>query len=138
MLLGRMGAYRGTQREGDLYKGDNLEKLERFCQQWWVRWQQAAELLFTPRRKWLQARRNLRVGDIVMLLGERKLGPAKYRLARVAELYPDSDGLVRTVSIALRSRRGGGTKVEQQPMAVQRLAVILPAEEKWNEGLAHD
>ena len=131
-----MGAYGGTQKEGDFFEGDRVEKLERFCQQWWLRWQEAAELMFTPRKKWLQERRSLQVNDIVMLLGERKLGAAKYRLAKVVELFPDSEGIVRTVAISFRNRRGRGTQVEQAPMAVQRLAVILPAEESWNQGLS--
>lgn len=72
-------------------------------------------------------------------MGEKKLGPASYRLAKVVQLHPDREGVVRTVTISMRNRRGGGTQVEEGGfMAVQRLAVILPVEEKWNEGLAYN
>ena len=106
------------------------------CTVWWQHWQAAAGLLFTPRKKWLQATRPLQVGDVVMLLGQTKLGPNKYRLARVVRLLPGNDGVVRSVVISMRNRRGRGLQVEESTMAVQRLAVLLPQEEAWAGGLS--
>ena len=74
---------------------------------------------------------------MVLLLSTAKLGPGSYRLGLVREVVPDPQGLVRTVVVALKSRRrrGAGTWVEEQRMAVQRLAVLLPVEERWGQGV---
>ena len=74
------------------------------------------------------------MGDVVMLLSMAKLGPSTYRLAIVRELVPDETGVVRTVIIGFSSRRGRGRVMEQCRMAVQRLAVLLPVEERWEAG----
>ena len=97
-----------------------------------------AFLLFTPRKRWQATFRNLRVGDVVMLLSTGKLSPGTYRLGMVRQVMPDTTGVVRTVLVGLRSRRrrGAGAWVEEQRMAVQRLAVLLPVEERWEQGLA--
>ena len=105
----------------------------------WERWQAAAFSLFTPRYKWKQEVRALAVGDVVLLLSMAKLGPGSYRLAMVNKLFPDESGVVRTVEIAFTSRRKRGRAVrETSRMAVQRLAVILPAEERWSAGVKED
>ena len=126
------------QEEGEVGLSQRLEKLEVFVAQWWARWQEAAFLLFTPRRKWSQAARNLCPGDVVMLLSDSKLGPASYRLGLVSQVFPDPKGVVRTAMVRLRNRRrrGAVAGVEEVKMAAQRLSVILPVEEKWVEGLA--
>ena len=139
LLLGRMSGYRGT-REAELgctTLANRVEKLSKFVAAWWSRWQGAAFSLFTPRRKWRLTSRNLAVGDVVVLRAESKLGPGTYRLAVVAGVKPDEDGLVRTALITLRDRRKRGAKLEtrQVPMAVQRLAVLLPVEERWKGGM---
>ena len=45
--------------------------------------------------------RALQVGDVVILLEPKKLGPGSYRLAMVSELHPDERGIVRTVTVSL-------------------------------------
>ena len=73
----------------------------------------------------------------MLLLSEGKLKKGEFRLARVCELHPGEDGVVRTVTIALRDRRKRGERpvVRKLPMAVQRLAVLLAVEESWSGGL---
>ena len=139
LLLGRMSGYRGTREadHGCTTMANQVEKLSRFVSAWWARWQGTAFNLFTPRRKWRQVARNVAVGDVVLLKAESKLGPGTYRLAVVSGVKPDEDGLVRTATIILRDRRKRGARLEtrQLPMAVQRLAVLLPVEERWKGGL---
>ena len=139
--MGRVSGYRGTRVEGDLTSSlsDRLEKVARLVDLWWERWQSAAFSLFTPRRKWRQEVRALQVGDVVLLLSSGKLGPGSYKLARVSELLPDEEGVVRTVVITHSSRRKRGrVALESSRMAVQRLAVLLPVEERWEAGVAEN
>ena len=49
-------------------------------------------------KKWLKSQRNLKVGDMVFMTGEGyKRG--NWPIARVVEVYPCPDGLVRKVLI---------------------------------------
>jgi hypothetical protein len=58
-----------------------------------------SEYVATLRRytKWHQPKRNVQVGDVV--LQEDNVIPAKWPLARVVEVHPRNDGLVRAVTI---------------------------------------
>ena len=110
-----------------------VERITAFVNLWWLKWQEAAFIMFTPRHKWRVDRRNVREGDVVLLLGEGKLAGKSYRLARVVAVKPDEDNVVRTATISLRDRRRRGQAVTTREiaMAVQRLAVLLPVEEQW-------
>ena len=78
------------------------------------------------------------MGDVVLLLSAGKLGPGTYRLAIVRRVLPDEEGVVRSVILGVpsRRRRGQQVQVDEMRMAVQRLAVLLPVEERWQGGLA--
>ena len=52
-----------------------------------------------PRKKWFYERRNMQVGDVVLIQYTGKCKPATYRLGVVIEVEVDDDGLVRTVSV---------------------------------------
>ena len=91
-----------------------------------------------PRQKWFYERRNMQVGDVVLLQYEGKCRPATYSLAVVVDVEVDGDGLVRTVSVEYsllaelpaseRLSYKGVTK-KRIRVSVQRLVLILPVEE---------
>ena len=105
---------------------------------WWERFQKDVFPLLVPRRKWMDARRNLQVGDIVLLSYAAKFSRDKFRLARVMRLLPDSCGNMRTVVIGLRNRARGSREASEaclaglteMTVAVQRLVLILPRDEQ--------
>ena len=149
LLLGRIHGYRPsapTEFTGDpdvVDMGVRADKLERVVELWWARWTNAAFPLFCPRRKWCQPHRNLQKNDIVMLKPDTKLGPGVFRLGRVLEVVKDDEGMVRTVRLGLRRKRGAAREkamrcqqgLEESTMAVQRLILIQPATEKWSSDL---
>ena len=111
--------------------GERLDSINELIRLWWESWQEAAFELFVPRQKWRRHVRELQVGDLVLLKGEKRLGPGDYRLARVSQLHPDSEGVVRTVTVAVKARRRPRSfMTEESSMAVQRLCVLLPKEEQ--------
>lgn len=69
--------------------------------------------------KWHHPTRNLQVDDIV-LLREDNTTPMKWPLARVIEVHPGSDGLVRVVSVKANS------SVYKRP--ITKVALLLPAD----------
>ena len=144
LLLGRMGGFStkvqlpdGTEEEPNefLLRADRIEKFTNF---FWQQWGEQGFELLCPRIKWKREFRALAEGDIVLLKSDPKLGGPKYRLGRVQQLLPGDDGVVRTVMLGLRSRRGRSREaidsnkapLESVRMAVQRIVVLVPSEEQ--------
>ncbi len=97
------------------------------------RWRKAYLLALHERQKWTKPRRNVQKGDVV-LLKEESIARNQWRTARVEETYPDKDGFVRRVKIAvsdqLLNERGQRTRpasVLERP--VQKLIVMMRSEE---------
>ena len=76
-------------------------------------------------------------GDIVLLKYDAKFSRDRYRLAKVMEVHPDSAGVVRTVTVGLRSRHMKEKLLpyRSKPLTtfqvgIQRLVIVLPKEEQ--------
>jgi len=68
----------------------------------WRRWMKEYLPLLQRRQKWLQPRRNLKVGDLVLVCGENSKRGA-WPKAIVEETFPDGDGTVRRVRVRTAS-----------------------------------
>jgi len=65
----------------------------------WNRWKREyLQLSLEQRQKWLRPRRNLSVGDSVLIVNE-KTPRSLWPIGRVSEVYPDSSGFVRRVKV---------------------------------------
>ena len=73
---------------------------------------------------------NLEVGDVCQLQYKTKV-TKYYRLCIVLEVKTSEDGVVRTVTVGLRNRRGGKRSLPQEKLEVrvQRLSLVLPKAE---------
>ena len=71
--------------------------------EWWGRWIQEVLPTLIPCKKWKNIKRNLEIGDVVMLNYKENLVD-DYRLAKVTDVFPDKQGLVRTVQVSFRRR----------------------------------
>ena len=67
--------------------------LQRLLNQYWKCWKQEYLHHLTVRNKWHKDEPPLQVGDIVLVSEDVSHG--KWQLARVTEVYPGCDGLVR-------------------------------------------
>ena len=108
--------------------------------EWWEQFKIQNFTSLVPTQKWQQERRNMRVGDVVLVQYTSKSSPGTYRLARVIEEEVDEvDGLVHTCTVVYsllaelkksdRAKYKGITK-KRIRVAVQRLVLILPVEER--------
>ncbi|XP_046556878.1 uncharacterized protein LOC124266109 [Haliotis rubra] len=81
---------------------------DRYCKRWryiqslsdqfWSRWLKQYLPTLQLRQKWFQSTVNLKVGDIVLIMNEN-VPRYVWPLARVTQVYPGRDGLVRTVEV---------------------------------------
>lgn len=80
----------------DLYFRKRWRREQYLANEFWTRWKKECLLNLQPftAKKWHKNRRNLKVNDIVLLQDD--LAPCnKWKLARITEVYPGSDGRAR-------------------------------------------
>lgn len=76
--------------------------ITRMNQHFWERWYHEYLNSLINRSKWTKEQRNFRVGDMV-ILKEENTPPLKWKLARVEEILPGKDNLVRSVIVRTSS-----------------------------------
>ena len=86
----------------DNYSRRRWRQIQYLADLFWRRW--VTEYLPTLhlRQKWLQPQRNLREGDIVLIMDE-KTPRYMWPIGRITEAYPGQDDLVRIVKIKTKS-----------------------------------
>ena len=82
-----------TEVEDPHLRRSFIEELEAA---WWYQYKVQCFDSLIPTRKWLDAKRNMMVGDVVLIQYSSKSIPGTYRLGRVTEVELDEDNLVRT------------------------------------------
>ncbi len=82
-------------REGHL---DRWQLLQQRQQLFWRRWSQEFITRLQQRPKWCQVQPELKVGNMVIVKDER-MPPLKWKLGRVVDVHPGSDGHVRVAKV---------------------------------------
>ena len=101
----------------------NLHKRWKQCQavvqHFWLRWSREYLNTLQARTKWQTKKPNLQVDDVV-ILKEDKTFSCHWPLARIIQVYPGEDGLVRVARIQ--------TATGTYKRSVTKLALLLRAE----------
>lgn len=118
------------QRE-DLYSKKRWRRVQHLANEFWQRWRKGYLQSLQSRQKWIKPHRNLQVDDVVVLKDDNQPRNC-WKLARVHQTYPDEDGLVRKVQIAVametlddKGRQTKPTVKLERP--VHKLILLLPA-----------
>lgn len=64
----------------------------------WVRWSDEFLTSLQQRKKWRKERENVRIGQLVLLKSENH-PPAHWVMARIIQVFPGPDGLIRDVRV---------------------------------------
>ena len=103
------------------FRSTSLLRRWHLCQNvtrhFWQRWSSEYLVTLNKFNKWHHPSRNLTVGDVVVLR-EDSIVPTQWPLARVVQVHPGKDGLVRVVTI--RTEKG----TYKRP--VSKIALLLP------------
>ena len=113
----------------DMYARKRWRHVQYLAEQFWSRWRKEYLASIAIRQRWHLPRRNLQIGDIVMM-HENDLPRNEWRLGRVADTITDSDGLVRRVKVCLGDRNLGkkGERLGKKSVlerSVQKLVLLL-------------
>ena len=118
----------GQFQRADLYLVKRWRRVQYLVDQFWLRWRKEFLSTLQERSKWNKPRRNMRVGDMV-LIKDDNIPRNLWRKARVDDVYTHDDGLVRKVKIVVadsslneRGERTRDMSVLERP--IQKL--VLP------------
>ena len=142
LLTGRNGRRAPVDRDINLDElpEERLSYVEELERSWWYQYKVQYFSSLIPRQKWLDTKRNMCVGDIVLVEYKCKSFPGTYRLGRVKDVEIDSnDGLVRTCTVIYKLVKSSSKNLrdifkditsKEVRLPVQRLVLILPVEEQ--------
>lgn len=82
-------------RENRLSRWNHIQKM---LQHFWQRWHDEYLSTLINRPKWLEQKRNYRVGDLV-IIKEENIAPLKWKLGRIEKVLPGRDELIRSIII---------------------------------------
>ena len=109
----------GNFTQLDLYSRKRWRRIQYLSDQFWRRWQHEYCLLQQKRQKWNSVAPNSQVGDIVLMRDE-SCPRNQWPLAKVTEVYPSEDGLVRKVRLLVT--KSGNRKLFERP--IHKLVLI--------------
>ena len=116
----------GSYCKDDLldYGRQRWRRVQYLADQFWVRWRRDYLRSVDQRRKWKKQRRNLHVGDVVLIRDKcaRNLWP----MGLVTETHPDRNGFVRRVTLRRSSEDGKCRSVER---AITDVVLLIPCAE---------
>ena len=111
----------GQFTQPDLYVRRRWRRVQYLADQFWTRWRREYLQSLQRRPKWTTTRRNLRVGDIVLLRDDAQRRN-NWPLGRVTEAIESEDGRVRKANVEIA--RDGEKKVYLRP--IKELTLLLP------------
>ena len=80
------------------YAGNRYRAGQYVADEFWRRWSKEYTFTLIKRQKWFHKKRNVRLGDIVLVLDDNS-ARGQWPIGRIVELCPDRHGLVRSVMI---------------------------------------
>lgn len=113
----------------DLYAKKRWRRVQYLSEQFWNRWRKEYLANLTLRQRWHAPRRNMKVGDIVIVKDEN-IPRIEWTLGRVVNVHEGDDGLVRKVTLQVGDRKLGnrGERLHKPSIIerpIQKLVVLL-------------
>jgi hypothetical protein len=134
LLIGRPFAKNPGSWEQNASTGSRMQLVVSVVDDFWSRWQELYVPTFIAQSKWFREYRDLQVGDVVLVM-ESNILRKQYKLAKVHEVFPGTDGKVRRVSVCYKNYKVRGKSIEYTGAkdtivnrSVQRLALLVPVD----------
>ena len=99
-LTGRSSSYTNFANitEKNVNSRTKWKSVQAVTNMYWKRWIKEYLPLLTLRNKWTKHRKNMKIGDIV-LIEEDNIKRSKWPLARVIKLFYGKDGVLRSIQL---------------------------------------
>ena len=116
----------------DLYAVKRWRRVQHILNCFWERWRKEYLSQLQSRQKWINPKRNLQIGDLVLVRDDAVIR-SMWKMGRVRELKMSSDQLVRSVTLEIgsrdldkRGRRIGRLSTLERP--ANKLVLLVEAE----------
>ncbi|XP_071491991.1 uncharacterized protein [Diadema antillarum] len=123
----------GKFQRADAYCRKWWRRVQHLTNEFWLRWRKEFLIELQARQKWVQPKRDIRVGDVV-IIKEADEARRCWPLGRVEEVFAGKDGHVRKVRLLMATKmldtegmRHHRPSFLERP--IQKLVVLVPAEE---------
>ena len=103
-------------RETDIYARRRWRQVQYMSDLFWRRWTKEYLPQLQQRQKWVEPRRNLQIGDLVLLV-DQTIPRNSWLLGRVTRTFPDAEGFVRKAEVK--------TKVGVSTRPISKLCLLL-------------
>ena len=113
----------GNFIKADLYCQKRWRSIQYLTNEFWKRWSREYLSSLQKRQKWTSENRNFTVNDIV-LMKVQDLPRNKWLIARVIEVFPSKDGLVRSVKVRIAKTSSEITR------SITKLVLLIAAKEE--------
>lgn len=114
-----------------------LDFIEAVVNSFWKKWSRDVFPNMVMQPKWHVARRNVQKDDVV-LIQDSNVIRGEWKMGVVTETHPGDDGKVRRVTVSYKNIHDensyGGIRYTRIERPVQRLIVLIPAEERQTIG----
>ena len=115
----------GTFTHSDIYCRRRWRVVQHLANEFWCRWRKEYLSGLQTRQKWSKKTRNFCVGDVVLLKEDNFSPRNRWPTARVIQVFPSEDGLVRSVNLMV-ARPDGKKSTLKRP--ITKIVLLLEAE----------
>ena len=120
----------------DLYSIKRWRRIQYLANQFWSRWRSEYLNLLQVRRKNMKPKRNLKPGDIVIIVDENVVRN-QWKMGKIEEIFMSDDGFVRSAKVFVGHSGGAQGSGKRPNSYVQRpitkLVLLVEAEAHDNE-----
>ena len=104
-LVGQLGGQLAPQVTDDIafHPRNRWRLIQNLVRVLWKRWREEYLSTLNTRKKWREAKENLKVGDVVLVV-DQNTPRGQWHLGRVEEVFPGQDGQVRVIQVSTRGQ----------------------------------
>ena len=104
-LVGQLGGQLAPQVTDDIafHPRNRWRLIQNLVRVLWKRWREEYLSTLNTRKKWREAKENLKVGDVVLVV-DQNAPRGQWHLGRVEEVFPGQDGQVRVIQVSTRGQ----------------------------------
>ena len=121
----------GEFQSADRYSRKRWRRVQHLANEFWTRWKKEFLLAQQKRQKWSRDRRNLQVGDIVILGDDTPRN--QWRLAKIMKTNCSQDGRVRSATVKVAERtpnKNGPAQTSYLERPIQKMVLLVPTEDQ--------
>ena len=136
LLLGRASSANPNVWQPEFFSmKDRSRLISSITDQFWKHWLELFAPSLVYRHKWHEKQRDLKVGDVVLVL-DKDTFKGKYKLALVTDVLPSRDGKTRKVTVSYKNFKVGekvhdykGQVYTSVQRSCQRLVLLVPVDD---------